>query len=47
MFQGTALFDSMTVYENISLPLREKKRLSKETIQRLVMDKMNQLESVQ
>jgi ABC-type transporter Mla maintaining outer membrane lipid asymmetry ATPase subunit MlaF len=37
----------MTVYENISLPLREKKRLSKETIQRLVMDKMNQLESVQ
>jgi phospholipid/cholesterol/gamma-HCH transport system ATP-binding protein len=44
MFQGTALFDSMTVYENISLPLREKKRLSKETIRRVVMDKMNQLD---
>ncbi len=44
MFQGTALFDSMTVYENISLPLSEKKRLSKETIQRVVMDKMNQLD---
>ncbi|MBN1905612.1 MAG: ATP-binding cassette domain-containing protein [Deltaproteobacteria bacterium] len=44
MFQGTALFDSMTVHENISLPLREKNRLSKETIQRVVMDKMNQLD---
>jgi ABC-type transporter Mla maintaining outer membrane lipid asymmetry ATPase subunit MlaF len=24
MFQGTALFDSMTVYENVALPLKEK-----------------------
>ena len=27
MFQGNALFDSMTVYENVALPLQEKSRL--------------------
>jgi phospholipid/cholesterol/gamma-HCH transport system ATP-binding protein len=27
MFQGTALFDSMTVYENVALPLKEKGRV--------------------
>jgi phospholipid/cholesterol/gamma-HCH transport system ATP-binding protein len=27
LFQGTALFDSMTVYENISLPLAERTRM--------------------
>lgn len=44
MFQGTALFDSMTAYENIALPLKEKKHLSQNIIQRMVMDKMNQLD---
>jgi len=29
MFQDNALFDSMTVYENIALPLREKTNLKK------------------
>ncbi len=29
VFQGGALFDSMTVYENIAFPLREKTRLTK------------------
>jgi ABC-type transporter Mla maintaining outer membrane lipid asymmetry ATPase subunit MlaF len=27
MFQGTALFDSMTVYDNVALPLKEKGRV--------------------
>jgi len=32
VFQGGALFDSFTVYENIAFPLREKTRLSEATI---------------
>lgn len=44
MFQGTALFDSMTVFDNIALPLKEKNRLSESMIQRRVLDKMEQLE---
>lgn len=44
MFQGTALFDSMTVYENIALPLMENKHLSQNVAQRMVMDKMAQLD---
>jgi len=44
MFQGMALFDSMTVFENIALPLREKTNLSKNRIKKRVMDKINQFE---
>lgn len=44
MFQGTALFDSMTVYENIALPLKEKNSLSKKAVLKIVMDKMEQLD---
>ncbi|MBN2417990.1 MAG: ATP-binding cassette domain-containing protein [Deltaproteobacteria bacterium] len=44
MFQGTALFDSMTVYENIALPLKEKNHLSKNALERIVIDKMDQLD---
>ncbi len=44
MFQGTALFDSMTVYENIALPLKEKSKLSENHIQKIVMEKMGQLD---
>ncbi len=32
LFQGGALFDSMTVYENVSFPLREKTRLKEKEI---------------
>lgn len=32
VFQGGALFDSLTVYENIAFPLREKTRLTREAI---------------
>jgi phospholipid/cholesterol/gamma-HCH transport system ATP-binding protein len=44
MFQGTALFDSMTVYENIALPLVEKTKMSSAKIKKKVDEKMQQLE---
>ncbi|MEW5725543.1 MAG: ATP-binding cassette domain-containing protein, partial [Thermodesulfobacteriota bacterium] len=44
MFQGTALFDSMTVYENIALPLTENRKFPEKEIKARVRDKMNQLE---
>jgi phospholipid/cholesterol/gamma-HCH transport system ATP-binding protein len=44
MFQGNALFDSLTVYENIALPLRETTNLKKEEIDRRVMDRIEQTE---
>jgi phospholipid/cholesterol/gamma-HCH transport system ATP-binding protein len=44
MFQGTALFDSMTVYENVALPLKEKGRLPFREIQSRVRDKLAQLD---
>jgi phospholipid/cholesterol/gamma-HCH transport system ATP-binding protein len=33
LFQGGALFDSMTVFENVAFPLREKTRLSRHLIE--------------
>ena len=44
MFQGNALFDSITVYENIALPLREMTNLNKSEIDRLVMARIEQTE---
>ncbi|GBC62583.1 diguanylate cyclase [Desulfonema ishimotonii] len=44
MFQETALFDSMTVFENIALPLVEKTALSKSEIGDRVREKMHQLD---
>jgi phospholipid/cholesterol/gamma-HCH transport system ATP-binding protein len=44
MFQGTALFDSMTVYKNISLPLKENTRLTQKDIRKKVEEKMAQLD---
>lgn len=44
MFQNMALFDSLTVFENIALPLREKTRLSERDIAARVMDKVERLE---
>jgi phospholipid/cholesterol/gamma-HCH transport system ATP-binding protein len=40
VFQGAALFDSMTVYENVAYPLREHFRLPEEEIQRRVREKL-------
>lgn len=44
MFQGTALFDSLTVYDNIALPLKEKNLLPDAEIRKLVLNKMAQLD---
>ena len=38
VFQGGALFDSLTVYENVAFPLKEKTKLSKKTIAERVLD---------
>lgn len=37
VFQGGALFDSMTVYENVAFPLKEKTKLNKKEIHERVM----------
>jgi len=44
MFQNNALFDAMTVYENVALPLREKTRLTKSEIHKRVMARIEQTE---
>jgi phospholipid/cholesterol/gamma-HCH transport system ATP-binding protein len=44
MFQGTALFDSMTVYENVALPLKEKGRIAFSEIESRVGAKLSQLD---
>jgi phospholipid/cholesterol/gamma-HCH transport system ATP-binding protein len=44
MFQDNALFDSMTVYENIALPLRETTNLKKAEIDLRVTARIEQLE---
>ncbi len=44
MFQGNALFDFMTVYDNIALPLRETTNLDAAEINRRVMARIEQTE---
>ncbi len=44
MFQGNALFDSLTVYENIALPLLETTNLKKAEIDKRVMARVEQTE---
>ena len=41
VFQGAALFDSMTVFENIAYPLREHTGLSEEEIEERVREKLS------
>ena len=43
LFQGAALFDSMTVFENVAFPLREKLRLPESDIVRRVQEKLQQV----
>ncbi|RME40929.1 MAG: ABC transporter ATP-binding protein [Planctomycetota bacterium] len=40
LFQLSALFDSMTVYENVAFPLEEHTNLSREEITRIVREKL-------
>ncbi len=44
MFQGNALFDSMTVYENIALPLLETTNLDRAQVRQKVMTRVEQME---
>ena len=44
MFQNNALFDSLTVFENVALSLRNGKRLSKKQIRDKVMARLEQTE---
>jgi phospholipid/cholesterol/gamma-HCH transport system ATP-binding protein len=46
LFQGSALFDSLTVFENIALPLRERTRLQPDEIAARVNTTLEQLELV-
>ncbi len=43
LFQEAALFDSMTVFENVAFPLREHTRLSKAEIREVVARKLAQV----
>ena len=44
MFQNNALFDSMTVYDNVALPLQQMTNLPNKEIQRRVMARVEQTE---
>ena len=46
MFQNNALFDSMTIYDNIALPLVERDLLRGESVRQRVQTKMAQLDIV-
>ncbi|HEV8711787.1 MAG TPA: ABC transporter ATP-binding protein [Candidatus Binatia bacterium] len=43
LFQGGALFDSLTVYDNVAFPLREKTRLSEAVIREKVQERLAQV----
>jgi phospholipid/cholesterol/gamma-HCH transport system ATP-binding protein len=43
VFQGGALFDSMSVFDNVAFPLREKSRLSRAEIASRVGEKLGQV----
>lgn len=40
LFQNSALFDSMTVFDNVALPLRERTNKSEEEIKKIVNEKL-------
>lgn len=44
LFQGSALFDSLSVFENVALPLRERARLKEDEIRERVLNTLKQLE---
>lgn len=43
LFQGAALFDSLTVFDNVAFPLREKLRLREPDVTRRVQEKLEQV----
>lgn len=44
VFQGNALFDSLTIYDNIAMPLSEMKLLKEKAIRQKVFQRMEQLD---
>ncbi|MEW6418190.1 MAG: ABC transporter ATP-binding protein [Nitrospirota bacterium] len=40
LFQNAALFDSMTVFDNVALPLRERTKATEKEIRQIVMEKL-------
>jgi phospholipid/cholesterol/gamma-HCH transport system ATP-binding protein len=44
LFQNAALFDSMTVFDNVALPLRERTKASEEEIKTIVNEKLKLME---
>ena len=47
LFQGNALFDSMTVFDNVALPLRQTTDLGRKEIRERVMTRLEQTELVE
>lgn len=43
LFQSGALFDSMTVFENVAFPLREKTQLTESAVQKKVLAELDQI----
>ena len=43
LFQGAALLDSMTLYDNVTFPLREKTKMSESEIQKRVEERLAQV----
>src|SRR3954447_15948215 len=43
VFQGAALFDSMTIADNIAFPLREARRLRAEEIEKIIYERVAQV----
>ena len=46
LFQNAALFDSMTVFDNVALPLRERTKASEEEIKEIVNEKLKLMDLV-
>ncbi|RJQ44364.1 MAG: ATP-binding cassette domain-containing protein [Nitrospiraceae bacterium] len=44
LFQNAALFDSMTVFDNVALPLRERTKKSEEEIMNIVHEKLSMMD---
>lgn len=44
LFQNAALFDSMTVYDNVALPLRERTRTPEKEIESIVNEKLEMMD---
>lgn len=46
LFQNAALFDSMTVYDNVALPLRERTKMTEEEIRKVVDENLAKMDVV-